>query len=288
MIFPDTKISAGSFPNSETRETLHLRFASHYVTVRSASPEVTQSFRSSVALMMGPSADGTCVGNLEVVVRQAIYSVIGPEVSEVHEYEDPESAANRLFHAAIKLLMAARPDLLWIHGGVVARDERATLLCGPSGAGKSTLVSALIARGWTYFSDEFAVVDPHNATVFPFPIAPSMRINNGIFLGDGDKVSDLPKVRIETPAHSVGTTAVPIDGAFFLSYTPQGQGAQVVNCSPAEGVLEMLQNSLSTASSRDQEVRGLCALMSRVPSARLIYGRARDATDRIEARLSRS
>jgi len=212
----------------------------------------------------------------------------GLELFGSYECDDPEAAANRLFHAAIKLLMAARSDLLWIHGGVAARGGRATLLCGHSGAGKSTLVADLLARGWTYFSDEFAVVDPCNATVFPFPITPYMRVSNERRLAEVEDVQHMPKIFVETAAHAVGRTAVPIDGVFFLSYAPQSKVVQVVDCSPAEGVLEMLQNSLSIAPSREQEIRRLCDLMSRVPSARLSYTRARDATDRIGAGFARS
>jgi len=287
VALPDTENSVGCCPASE-RETLQLRFASHYVTISSSSPEVTADFRSSVELMLESRLDGICAGKLQVTARTGTFRVLGPAASDAYECDDPEAAANRLFHAAIKLLMAARSDLLWIHGGVAARARRAMLLCGTSGAGKSTLVAALLARGWTYFSDEFAVVDPRTATVFPFPIALYKRVSNGQSLAKVEDIQQLPKIFIETPAHAVGRGPVPIGGVFFLSYTPRAEVVQVVDCSPAEGVLEMLKNSLSTAPAREQEIRRLCDLMSRVPSARLSYAHARDASDRIDARFARS
>lgn len=46
----------------------------------------------------------------------------------------------------------------FIHAGVVGWKGRAILIPGDSSYGKSTLVEQLVARGATYFSDEYAVI----------------------------------------------------------------------------------------------------------------------------------
>jgi len=51
-------------------------------------------------------------------------------------------------------------DTIALHAGVLYRDGRALLLPAPSGSGKSTLVAALVQRGWTYGSDEGALMVP--------------------------------------------------------------------------------------------------------------------------------
>jgi hypothetical protein len=51
------------------------------------------------------------------------------------------------------------PDLVFIHSGAVAWQDRALLLPGQSHAGKSTLVAELVRAGATYYSDEFALLD---------------------------------------------------------------------------------------------------------------------------------
>jgi len=51
-------------------------------------------------------------------------------------------------------------DTLALHAGVLYRDGSALLLPAPSGSGKSTLVAALVQRGWTYGSDEGALMVP--------------------------------------------------------------------------------------------------------------------------------
>lgn len=57
---------------------------------------------------------------------------------------------------------------LYVHAGVVAFGDRLVLLPGRSGSGKSTLVAAALRRGATYWSDEYAVIDP-TGLVHPYP-----------------------------------------------------------------------------------------------------------------------
>lgn len=48
-----------------------------------------------------------------------------------------------------------------------------------SGSGKSTLALALLSRGWKYFCDEFAMIDPETLCLHPFPKA--LCIKSGSF-----------------------------------------------------------------------------------------------------------
>lgn len=70
-------------------------------------------------------------------------------------------------------LDAARraPGLIVIHAAVVVLDGAALLLPGRSGVGKSTLAAALVARGATYFSDEFApLTSDGRVLAYPRPL----------------------------------------------------------------------------------------------------------------------
>ena len=44
-------------------------------------------------------------------------------------------------------------------------------IIGPNGGGKSTLVAGLMARGWKYLSDEFALINPNTLNAHAFPKA---------------------------------------------------------------------------------------------------------------------
>jgi hypothetical protein len=48
---------------------------------------------------------------------------------------------------------------VFVHAGVVGWRDQAILIAAPSLAGKSTVVAALLRRGATYYSDEYAVLD---------------------------------------------------------------------------------------------------------------------------------
>lgn len=56
-----------------------------------------------------------------------------------------------------------------VHGGVVARKNRALVICGPSGSGKTTLGAALLEEGFHYLSDDFCPFNDETGLVHPFP-----------------------------------------------------------------------------------------------------------------------
>jgi len=68
-------------------------------------------------------------------------------------------------------VIATRGEYLQLHAATLAYDGQAVVFAGPSGTGKSTLAAGLLARGWSYLSDEFALVDPDTLHVPPFPKA---------------------------------------------------------------------------------------------------------------------
>lgn len=65
-------------------------------------------------------------------------------------------------------LAAPSADVL-VHAAVASLDGRAVILPGRSGAGKTTLAAALALAGWTYLSDEVAVIGAGGAEVRPYP-----------------------------------------------------------------------------------------------------------------------
>jgi hypothetical protein len=63
---------------------------------------------------------------------------------------------------------------VFVHAGVVGWRGQAILIPGRSFTGKSSLVAALVRAGATYYSDEYAVLDPHGR-VHPYPRRLSIR-----------------------------------------------------------------------------------------------------------------
>ncbi|UCD75382.1 MAG: hypothetical protein JSV91_00385 [Phycisphaerales bacterium] len=68
---------------------------------------------------------------------------------------------------------------LQIHAASLSFRGMGAILAGPSGAGKSTLAAGLLAGGWKYMCDEFALVEPESVTLRPFPKA--LCVKSGAF-----------------------------------------------------------------------------------------------------------
>ncbi len=63
------------------------------------------------------------------------------------------------------------PGYLSIHASCVARDGRGVIFPAEPGRGKSTLAAGLLAAGWSYLSDEFALLDLRTGLLVPYPKA---------------------------------------------------------------------------------------------------------------------
>ena len=61
--------------------------------------------------------------------------------------------------------------LFYIHAGVVGMGDACVLLPAAPGSGKSSLTAALTHRGFRYFSDEVALIEPGTFMVNPMPLA---------------------------------------------------------------------------------------------------------------------
>jgi hypothetical protein len=60
-------------------------------------------------------------------------------------------------------------NYLAIHAAVASRDGRGIILPAAPDAGKSTLVAGMVQAGFSFLSDEVALIDPDTGWVHPFP-----------------------------------------------------------------------------------------------------------------------
>jgi hypothetical protein len=65
----------------------------------------------------------------------------------------------------------AHDFLFYFHAGVVGTGAGCVLLPAAAGSGKSSLTAALVHRGFRYFSDEVALIEPFTFCVSPMPLA---------------------------------------------------------------------------------------------------------------------
>lgn len=124
----------------------------------------------------------------------------------------------------------------FLHAGVVVRRGGALLIVGESGAGKSTLVDALLARGATYLSDEFAAIDAAGAVA-----AVRRPLSNDIDRGHD---CDGP---------------IGVDQVMIISFDLDTQDLEVQRLQPGRGVLELLPHCTSDDRGLALEVLGQLA-----------------------------
>ena len=102
-------------------------------------------------------------------------------------------------------------EALFVHAGVVGWRGRAILVPGRSMSGKSTLVAALVRRGATYYSDEYAVLT-EDGRVYPYARVPVLRDTPGTGAdarGGPIGHTPLPVSLIVSAVYSAGTTWAP-------------------------------------------------------------------------------
>lgn len=63
------------------------------------------------------------------------------------------------------------PEYLQLHASSMEVDGAGVIFPGHSGCGKSTLTAGLLARGWRYLCDEFALIHAHTLALHPYPRA---------------------------------------------------------------------------------------------------------------------
>jgi hypothetical protein len=86
-------------------------------------------------------------------------------------FEDPTDLLPELLRIVYAQLLGPEHGLAVIHAAVLVRGQRGVLFTGDSGVGKSVLSLDLSSRGWTYVSDDIALVDAAGRVhAFPRPV----------------------------------------------------------------------------------------------------------------------
>ncbi len=136
------------------------------------------------------------------------------------------------------------PDHVFVHAGVVAYQDACIVIPGRSRSGKSELTQALVKRGATYFSDEYAVID-RAGQVHPYARALSQR-------------QDFRRVR--TPAAQLGwgpgQTALPIAAVVITSFEKARDWEPIV-ASKGQAAWAMFHNTVSATISPETAFQAL-------------------------------
>jgi hypothetical protein len=95
-----------------------------------------------------------------------------------------ETLAPLLHAAVLDTAYTKTPCLAGIHAAVVAASGHALLMPAESRSGKSTLTAALVAAGYTYCSDDLAVLTEPPIAIRPVPVGMGLKTGSWVPLAD--------------------------------------------------------------------------------------------------------
>jgi hypothetical protein len=157
------------------------------------------------------------------------------------------------------------PRRLFVHAGVVGWNGKAILVPGASHAGKSTLVAALLKAGASYYSDEYAVIDPQGR-VHPFPRPLQIR--------DASDVGT--KVAPEELGARCGREPLPV-GLVAVARYDEGARWRPSPLTPGRAALELLANTVIARSHPRTAMDTLWRVVSRASAVKGRRGEAEEA-----------
>jgi hypothetical protein len=171
----------------------------------------------------------------------------------------------RAFESDVEIYVAAMaPERIFVHAGVVGWRGHAILIPGPSGSGKSRLVEALLRRGATYYSDEFAVLDSRGR-VYPFRRPLHLRPHT-------DREERPDAVHVSTPR---GMSPLPAGLILVTSYKRGGRWHPRL-LSPGEATMALLAH---TVPARLRPKQAVLALVRAARGATALRGPRGEAED---------
>ena len=165
------------------------------------------------------------------------------------------------------------PDMTFVHAGAVAHDGRVMIFPGSSFSGKTTLVAALVRAGATYYSDEFAVLDP-DGLVHPYAKPLSLR---------PDPPTEEVDYTVEELGGVAGVEPLPLGMAVVTNYKPGAQW-QPQPMATGAAALALFSNSVN---GREAPAVAMRAITRAIEGALVLEGERGEADLIAEDLLSR-
>ncbi|MCE9601451.1 MAG: hypothetical protein K8S21_04445 [Gemmatimonadetes bacterium] len=243
--------------------------------IRSDHDEITRSLGSTFRHMLGVQGAESV---LEIDIRQEGARFICRDSSgQGVERADERAALRWARQRVLEAMIAARPDLLWLHGAAAGWQGGAVLVAGQRGRGKSTIVTALCDRGASFLSDDILPVDPERLEVIPFPRVPEVRPDPGEEK-PASWLLEVAKKEIAVDDRIEGST-LPLR-AILLPAAHRGTGLTFERCAPSEALVEIAAGTWNFADHGVRAARALSRLVSAVPVMRIGF---RDPAEAAEA-----
>lgn len=170
-----------------------------------------------------------------------------------------------------------------LHSGLVARDERAAVICGQQECGKSTLTTVAITQGWHALSDDVAAIDTSALQCFSYPrhllIRPgTLKLNPYVIDSiEIQRTLDVygDKAYVSKPRQPSTVSTAPVTAIVFPAWSTRRTRA--TRLSAGRAAIRLMDNSLNIRHLGYRGVRMATALARGCPAWELEVKEPRDA-----------
>jgi hypothetical protein len=181
-----------------------------------------------------------------------------------------------------------------VHAAAAALGQSGILLPARMDAGKTTLVAGLLKSGFSYLSDEAAVIDPRSLKVLPFPKPLSIDEGSfGVLSALQPEVDGSVKPFVESQ-WQVSPLAIRKDSLsgtvsprviVFPRYEP-GCKTTIQEVGRQEALLELLRHTFNFHELGRRNLEVLARLIRNVPCLRMTSGSLQDACTQLQALMA--
>jgi len=276
--------------SSRVEQVRHYRIGTVAVSLQSDLPRVQQDFHATYRpyrLERAPSD----TFHIDVLTKRSwrtgrrYFHILG-NGEELFVTRRPDAVLPHVEWALNGLVARYLPGYLQIHAAVMCYNGVGVVFPGSPGQGKSTLAAGLLARGWAYLSDEFALIDPQTQLLTPYPKALCIKEGSFGVVRDMGLPIDLSRVHYKgakgrvvmldplAVRHDAISEPCRIGAVVFPQYG-QGKSAVMEPISRAQAVFELVRVSFNFAKFRQ---RGFDLLVDVVRQARCFQLRTDDLT----------
>ena len=285
---------------SRACDALSLQIGAVAVSLHADLPDIRQEFAELYAAFPECDAESHPF-RIDVRRRRSPrslrrhYHIVGND-EPLFTVQSTDAVMPHIEWAVNSLVARYLPHYFQIHASVLSRDGVGVLFPGTPGSGKSTLAAALVKRGWSYLSDEFALIDPETLTLAPYPKALCIKAGSfSVLQRIGIDVSARPGYRkgrkgrvallnpLSIRPDAVGD-ACTLGGVIFPTYDRR-ETPELAPMSRARALFELTQTAFNFSKFRHEGIDLLGDALQDVKCYRLTSGKLTACCDAIERAL---
>jgi HprK-related kinase A len=211
----------------------------------------------------------------------------------IQEVEWPASMIDWVLSDTTTQAIDTSDDYIALHAGAVSSQGRGVILPAPPDSGKTTLVAGLTRAGFSYLSDEVALIDPASGLLHPLPRPLAM---------DDGSLDAIPGLRSTLPSDHESLMRYrfhiapedlrksPVGTPCRVSHViaprfESGSPTTLAPMSRAETVMSLAENSFNFRRFGSRGLRALVPVVADAKCFRIRFGDLNEAVERVVALL---